>query len=155
MQLEQFLSKLDCVQLGLCIFGHRHNFYYFSCWTKHSSYCYIMNVGLKCTIWALRPCPHKRGYFKKRSFFFAVWPFFHTQTLHRVTETEHFWKLLKTLLQCYHVDSETGDFGLWRQSMHCYLCLLETFSGFWFANMALRLRLYRHLLVWHALDSAS
>ncbi len=55
-------------------------------------------------------------------------------------------------LQCYRVDSETRDFGLW---CRCYLRLMETFSGFWLANMTLRLRLYRHLLDWHALDRAS
>ncbi len=29
----------------------------------------------------------------------------------------------------------TGVFGLWRRSLRCYLRLLETFSGFWLANM--------------------
>jgi len=40
------------------------------------------------------PCPHKRGHFQNCSFFYAVWPFVHTQTQHQVTETELFWKLL-------------------------------------------------------------
>ncbi len=45
----------------------------------------------------------------------------------------------KHRMQCYRVDRKTRDFGLWRQSMHCYLRLLETFSGFWLANISLQL----------------
>ncbi len=35
----------------------------------------------------LGPSPHEYGYFQIHSFFYAVWPFVHTQTLHQVTET--------------------------------------------------------------------
>ncbi len=43
----------ESIELGSIYIGHRHNLYYFSCCENIFKLNYIMNRGIKCTLWAL------------------------------------------------------------------------------------------------------
>lgn len=77
------------------------------------------------------PYPQIHEYFLKRSFFFALWPFVHTQT------------------QCFGFAREPNE------PLAAVSQLVIAFFWFQIRHMALGLGLHRRLLVGLALDNAS
>lgn len=103
---------------------------------------------------ALRPSPHKHGYFWNHSFSHEVYSFVQMKTkpFKKALPREDFQKIH---LQCCHVVTETGGLASWGWSACCFLFwVISDISGFWLAS-SLCLGLCHHLLVWHALDTVT